>query len=189
MNCDKLFSCIPQTRWAEPCFVVTKKLHDYCIKFLANHFVEFLKSEAWVSGNEYVLRTQFIRPIALTPRFVFRFTSIATNRTWGIVIMDEKTKVACSRMRTDQLCQSYAYISGQCKLATATHDNEVYLLQCNERIQIHLAHVGLCILDVCQNVKVTRVFTFCERVQYVAANLARFVYLRNTSKLCTHVRV
>lgn len=47
-NCDKLFTLIPQTRWAEPCFVVTRKLHDFCIKFLANHFVEFLKSDAWV---------------------------------------------------------------------------------------------------------------------------------------------
>lgn len=51
--------------------------------------------------------------------------SIATNRTWGIIIMDEKTQLACGKMRSDQLCHSYAYISGQCKLAMASHENEV----------------------------------------------------------------
>lgn len=58
----------------------------------------------------------------------FRFSSIAQNRTWGIMIVDEKTQLACAKMRAEQLCHSYSYISSQLKIATA-NENEVGFLK------------------------------------------------------------
>lgn len=60
----------------------------------------------------------------ITTLACYSFTSIATNRTWGITIMDEKTQLACGKMRSEQLCLGYAYLCEQCKLAAASHDNE-----------------------------------------------------------------
>ncbi|XP_065223995.1 uncharacterized protein LOC135848130 isoform X2 [Planococcus citri] len=112
-NCDKLFSFIPQTRWAEPCFIVTKRLHDHCIKYLANHFLEFLKSDS--------------------------FTSIAQNRQWGIMIVDEKTQLACAKMRADQLCHSYSYVCSQLKNITADKNEEYIELWNRVKNQVETA--------------------------------------------------